>query len=310
MVNLILHIRRYYALSWKPCQGDSLNLPDHSGQDTDKDEDPSTGSDRGLKKKKTSKDAEPAKRNQSLWLHTQICHKIKSRSWLMMKKNPRKRLHLNVTGSPNPTQPQERTIPDWNTFNELMSTPIDFSAFIMNDLNINNLTQETLLRPAFRLLKGTRSNYAELEYDFDECYMALLQKLNWVEVMRKHGYGYLRGIEVRRADNNLYRFEEGNFPRLRINDIEGMLLFVVHNRLINLSGDDIFDFTIALRMFTKSLVIQKRVKDLQLGVKSYQKKINVTKPKTTKTNIRKVTHTLHIKTLKDSFMSTTIGETC
>nr|GEV62046.1 ribonuclease H-like domain-containing protein [Tanacetum cinerariifolium] len=29
MVNLTFLIRRSYALSWKPCQGDSLNLPDH-----------------------------------------------------------------------------------------------------------------------------------------------------------------------------------------------------------------------------------------------------------------------------------------
>ncbi|GJV31870.1 reverse transcriptase domain-containing protein, partial [Tanacetum coccineum] len=65
------------------------------------------------------------------------------------------------------------------SFDELMSTPIDFSAFIMNGLKINNLTQETLLGPAFRLLKGTRSNYAELEYDFEECYKALLEKLDW-----------------------------------------------------------------------------------------------------------------------------------
>nr|GEX66307.1 hypothetical protein [Tanacetum cinerariifolium] len=34
-------------------------------------------------------------------------------------------------------------------------------------------------RPAFRLLKGTRSNYAELEYDFKESYNALLEKLDW-----------------------------------------------------------------------------------------------------------------------------------
>ncbi|GKC77330.1 hypothetical protein Tco_1128104 [Tanacetum coccineum] len=33
--------------------------------------------------------------------------------------------------------------------------------------------------PAFRLLKGTRSNYAELEYDFEECYKALSEKLDW-----------------------------------------------------------------------------------------------------------------------------------
>nr|GEV76103.1 hypothetical protein [Tanacetum cinerariifolium] len=101
-------------------------------------------------------------------------------------------------------QPQEPINPDWNvgntpqqgqnqrwlmtlasstekpskTFDELISTSIDFFAFIMNGQNINNLTQETLLGPAFRLLKATRSNYAELEYDFKECYKALLEKLD------------------------------------------------------------------------------------------------------------------------------------
>ncbi|GJS83157.1 hypothetical protein Tco_0749698 [Tanacetum coccineum] len=90
---------------------------------------------------------------------------------------------------------------------------------------------------------------------------------NNVEVMRKHGYGYLKEIVVRRADNNLYRFKEGDFPCLRINDIEDMLLLVVQNRLTDLSDDDVFDFAITLRMFTRSLVIQKRVEDLQLRLK-------------------------------------------
>ncbi|GJV50841.1 hypothetical protein Tco_1446582 [Tanacetum coccineum] len=112
-------------------------------------------------------------------------------------------------------------------------------------------------------------------------------KENNVEVMRKHVYGYLKDIVIRRADNDLYRFKEGNFPRLRINDNEDILLLVVQNRLTNLSDDDVSNFAIALRMFTKSLVIQKRVEDLQLGVKSYQKKINVTKPQTTISGIRK-----------------------
>ncbi|GJZ99634.1 hypothetical protein Tco_0672185 [Tanacetum coccineum] len=83
------------------------------------------------------------------------------------------------------------------------------------------------------------------------------------------------------------RFKECDFPRLRINDIEDMLILVVQNRLTNLSGDDVSDFAIALRMFTRSLVIQKRVKDLSLGVESYRKKINVTKPDTTRPNLRK-----------------------
>ncbi|GJS03876.1 hypothetical protein Tco_0320384 [Tanacetum coccineum] len=75
--------------------------------------------------------------------------------------------------------------------------------------------------------------------------------------MRKHGYGYLEEIIVRRADNALYRFKECDFPRLWINDIEDMLLLVVQNWLTNLSGDDVADFAIALRMFTRSLAIQK-----------------------------------------------------
>nr|GEU43094.1 retrovirus-related Pol polyprotein from transposon TNT 1-94 [Tanacetum cinerariifolium] len=199
--------------------------------------------------------------------------------------------------------------------------------------------------PAFRLLKGIRSNYAELEYDFEECYKAFSKKLDWenlkggdypfdlskplplilrgkrqrepveffinndlkylqggvstmtyttsitktkaakeqqknfygfargmqsrgdvystkcilavtyVSVMRKHGYGYLEEIVVRRADNLLYRFKEGDFPRLQISDIEDMSLHVVQNQLINLSRDDVVDFVIALRMFTRILVI-------------------------------------------------------
>ncbi|GKG36692.1 hypothetical protein Tco_0444370, partial [Tanacetum coccineum] len=43
------------------------------------------------------------------------------------------------------------------SFDELMSTPIDFSAYVMNNLKIDNLTQEHLVRLVFNLLKGTCS---------------------------------------------------------------------------------------------------------------------------------------------------------
>ncbi|GKB46370.1 hypothetical protein Tco_0897123 [Tanacetum coccineum] len=57
---------------------------------------------------------------------------------------------------------------------------------------------------------------------------------------------------MRRVDKILYRFKEGDFTRLRINDIEVMLILVVQNRLTNLSGDDVADFAIALRMLMRS----------------------------------------------------------
>ncbi|GJV13722.1 hypothetical protein Tco_1355263 [Tanacetum coccineum] len=86
---------------------------------------------------------------------------------------------------------------------------------------------------------------------------------------------------VRRANQKEYTLKEGDFPRLHLNDIEDMLLLLVQNKLFNLHGNDIVDLVIALRMFTQSLVIKKRVEDVQLRVESYQKKLNITKPQTT-----------------------------
>ncbi|GJZ35523.1 hypothetical protein Tco_0581340 [Tanacetum coccineum] len=71
---------------------------------------------------------------------------------------------------------------------------------------------------------------------------------------------------------------QGDFPRLHLNDIEYMLLLVVQNKLNNLKGNIIVDLAVALRMYMRRIVIQNRVEDLQLGVKSYQKKINISKP--------------------------------
>nr|GEX15968.1 zf-CCHC domain-containing protein/UBN2 domain-containing protein [Tanacetum cinerariifolium]GEX15971.1 zf-CCHC domain-containing protein/UBN2 domain-containing protein [Tanacetum cinerariifolium] len=59
-------------------------------------------------------------------------------------------------------------------------------------------------------------------------------------------------IQVRRSDQKLYTFKEGDFPQLHINDIEDMLLLVVQNRLFNLKGDVIVHFTAALYLFRRS----------------------------------------------------------
>nr|GEV08054.1 hypothetical protein [Tanacetum cinerariifolium] len=66
-----------------------------------------------------------------------------------------------------------------------------------------------------------------------------------------------------------------------IEGIEDMVmeLWCPVKKLSNLEQDVIFDLNVALRMFTRHVVILKRVEDLQLGVNSYQKKLNLTKPK-------------------------------
>nr|GEU34479.1 retrovirus-related Pol polyprotein from transposon TNT 1-94 [Tanacetum cinerariifolium] len=219
-----------------------------------------------------------------------------------------------------PIQPQEPTDPDWNigktpqqgqnqswlmtlassaeklskTFDELMSTPIDFYAFIMNGMNINNLTQETLLGPAFRLLKGTQGD----DYPFDLTKPIPLVKIENhqkvpVDYFFKNDLKYLQGgMLTMTYTTSLTKTKATQYDHLGIKDMLlniWSLVKVAYDKhaLWGISHRREQYFAIALRMFTRILVIQKRVKDLQLGVESYQKKINVTKLETTKYGIMK-----------------------
>ncbi|GJY92452.1 putative reverse transcriptase domain-containing protein [Tanacetum coccineum] len=90
-----------------------------------------------------------------------------------------------------------------------------------------------------------------------------------------------------RDDDILYKFKEGDFHRLRIQDIEDMLLLLVQGKLTNLNVEERLAFNVSLRMFARSVVIQRRMEDLQLGVESYQKKLNLRKPDTYISNLRR-----------------------
>ncbi|GKA87262.1 hypothetical protein Tco_0808973 [Tanacetum coccineum] len=104
-----------------------------------------------------------------------------------------------------------------------------------------------------------------------------------------YDYCHLEEIEVRRDDQKLYTFKEGDFKRLRLQDIKDMLLLFVQQKLTNLTIYEWYDLNVALRMYTRRIVIQRWVEDLQLGVKSYQKKLNLTKPDTYRSNLRNKT---------------------
>ncbi|GKC10339.1 hypothetical protein Tco_1007121 [Tanacetum coccineum] len=112
------------------------------------------------------------------------------------------------------------------TFDELMSTPIDFSAFVMNHMKIDNLTQQHLVGPTFNLLKGTCKSRVELEYHFEECYKAATNRLDWTN-LEGHKYPFdlskplplidLQGHQVVPADyfinNDLEYLKGGSLSR-------------------------------------------------------------------------------------------------
>ncbi|GJZ04988.1 hypothetical protein Tco_0538263 [Tanacetum coccineum] len=213
---------------------------------------------------------------------------------------------MNLAAS-NPT---DKSLKD---FDELMSTPIDFSSFVLNGLKIKNLTQEILLGPTFRLLKGTRSNYENPEggdYPFDlskplplitrgKCQRVPLEffinnDLKYLQggistmtyttstTKTKAAKYDLPGIEDmvpniwspvkvaydkyalwgishwREQRKSFYAYARGMQSMGDVYSTKRILAVnQVSNRLNNLLGDDVADFVIALRMYTRSLVIQK-----------------------------------------------------
>ncbi|GKB13133.1 hypothetical protein Tco_0847056 [Tanacetum coccineum] len=186
---------------------------------------------------------------------------------------------LKPTKPPTPDRDWSKTLPDahgpvqpWLSSlaqmedpRESIDTPLEFPAFVMNRLKVDTLTPELLAGPTFELMKGSCKSLVKLEYFFEEVYKATTDQLDWNNP----------------EDNDkLYKFKEGDFNRLRIQDIEDILLLLVQGKLTNLTIEECLAFNVLLRMFTRSVVIQRRVEDLQLGVENNQKKLNLTKPDT------------------------------
>nr|GEZ93891.1 hypothetical protein [Tanacetum cinerariifolium] len=216
------------------------------------------------------------------------------------------------------------------SFNELMDTLVDFTAFVMNRLKVDALISELLAGPAYELMKGSCKSLVELKFFLEEVYKATTDQLDWnnpegqqyphnllkplplipnsrglrvipfdhfinndleylrggvssrkyttsvtktkaadyghikwiedlaprtmwsqfygfavnresardvyskrriiavtrLQIVKWHNHKHLDWITVRRDDDKLYKFKEGDFKRLRIQDIEDMLLLL------------------------------------------------------------------------------------
>nr|GEU39177.1 retrovirus-related Pol polyprotein from transposon TNT 1-94 [Tanacetum cinerariifolium] len=283
--------------------------------DKDNDEDHSAGPDRGLTKRKTSKDVEPPKGSKSKDSTSSSSKGTKSQpkssgksvqaekpatpmdDWFKKPNNPLIDHAWNNEKSIDSRPPQKwicniakaRQPPP--TFDELMRTPIDFSAYVMHNMKNDNLTQEILVGPAFNLLKGTCKSLVKLEYHSEECYKAVTDQLDWHNP-EGHEYPFdlsktlplieAQGRQVVPADyffnNDLEYLKGGSSSRKYTTSTTKTKAAKYDN--IEVIKD---------MMFTRRVVILKRVEDLQLGVKSYQKKLNLTKLETFRSDISKMT---------------------
>nr|GFA51413.1 hypothetical protein [Tanacetum cinerariifolium] len=333
--------------------GETVTLKRRRGDESDKDEGPSAGSDWGSKRRREGKEPESA----SAPLQTATRSAGRSTTW--SKSRQASASESSFVEEPHPEWFSQLKKPptldhDWNktlpsiqgstqtwiselekqadsrsSFNELLDTPLDFSNFIMNRLRVNTLTPELLAGPTFDLMKGSCTSLIKLEYHLEEplplipnnrgrrvipfthfinndleylrggassrkyttsvtkTKAADYENIKWIEdlgrkhqqfygfavnresalnvyskrriiavtdlkIVEWHSYKHLDWITIRRDDDKLYKFKEGDFKR---------------------------------GMFTRSIIIQRRMEDLQLGVESYQKRLNLTKPDTYWSNL-------------------------
>nr|GEY57168.1 hypothetical protein [Tanacetum cinerariifolium] len=114
-------------------------------------------------------------------------------------------------------------------------------------------------------------------------------------------YGHIKWIEdLGRKRQQFYGFAVNResaldvYSKRRIIAVTVLKIVEWHNHkhldwisLSNLTVEERFAFNVSLRMFTRSIVIQRRVQDLQLGVKIYQKRLNLTKPNTYRSDLKR-----------------------
>nr|GEW42957.1 hypothetical protein [Tanacetum cinerariifolium] len=274
--------------------GDTVTLKRRRDDDVKKDEEPSVGSERGSKRRRQGKEPESAsapkkKATRStaflmnqLKVDTLTLELLARPTYEPMKGSCKilvelefflKEFYKETTDQLDWINPEEQQYPH-NLLKPLTMIPksrghhvILFDHFINNDLEYlcggassrKYTTSVTKTKEAdywhIKWIEDLVPQTMESARDvYSKHKIIAVTKLKIVEW---HNYKHLDWITVQRDDDKLYKFKEGDFKRLHIQDIEDII------------------------------IIQRRVEDLELGVESYQKKLNLTRPDTYCSNLKR-----------------------
>ncbi|GJU88943.1 zinc finger MYM-type protein 1-like protein [Tanacetum coccineum] len=149
------------------------------------------------------------------------------------------------------------------TVDELIATLIDFSKFAKNRLKLDKITKEFLVGPT--IPKGDRC-----PFDLSKP-LPLKGRLGHLTVPAEYFFSndleYLKSENVKRKyTTSITKKKAARYQINRLSKHDVYLTVKILSMLFHLDGDVIVDLAVALRMFTRSIVIQKRVEDVQLGV--------------------------------------------
>ncbi|GKC21120.1 hypothetical protein Tco_1023270 [Tanacetum coccineum] len=189
-----------------PSYGDVVTLK-RGRNDQDKEEEPSAGSNRGIKQKRSGKEESSKEATQKESKSTSSSKGASGSQPKSSGKSAQAEEHgIRVDDLEEPLHQEFNTRNDdishvreiidvderlWNLlgsqtpdrtqslFNEFVATLIDISAFITNRLKLNNLAQDVLTGPTYDLMKGTCKSVVELKYHLEEVFKVTNDQLDW-----------------------------------------------------------------------------------------------------------------------------------
>nr|GEY65643.1 hypothetical protein [Tanacetum cinerariifolium] len=210
--------------------GETITLKRRRDNNDDKDEEPSTGLDRGSKRRRDGKEPESASAPM------EIATRSIGRSTQRSQSRQASASESAFAEEPVQTtcQIEEPSHLEFDTSFE--DQPIMKSSQHPNGF-LNNRNHQlwifygfTVNRESARDVYSKRRIIAVTEF----------------KIVEWHSYKHLDWITVQGGDDKLYKFKEGDFKRLRIQDIEDMLLLLVQGKLTNLTVEERFAFNVFL----------------------------------------------------------------
>ncbi|GJW29520.1 hypothetical protein Tco_0046395 [Tanacetum coccineum] len=240
--------------------------------DEDKDEEPSAGSNRGSKRRRAGKEPEstsaPKEKTSkttgkstkgSKSHHKSAGESAQAEEPMHTAKKPAK--------PPTPDRDWNKTLPDAHGPDHAIklveldysvdgkSSPTRPTMIIRLEQPLKVLQYPHDLRKPLPLIPNSGGHQVipfdqfinnDLEYLSDVYSKRRIIAVTNLQMVKWHNYKHLDWITVRRDDDKLYKFKEGDFNRLRIQDIEDMLLLLVQGKLTNLTVEERLAFNVSL----------------------------------------------------------------
>ncbi|GKD03182.1 hypothetical protein Tco_1178156, partial [Tanacetum coccineum] len=179
--------------------------------------------------------------------------------------------------------------PDENKLHNKIEDIGSFIRWYCQRIGKEELSKADLEGPAFMMVKVFHENNTSLQFQMEECHKLLT---NQIDLVNPEGYrivpdlsnplplGGPPALSISKLKAALYPdfgLEE-LVPSLWIESEREYDISAAYGKLDHLPKQDKVNLHNAVSLWTRNIVIRKRVEDLQLGIESYQTKLNLEQP--------------------------------